>query len=71
MLDGMFTTTDVGRILGRSPRTIAKYIDSGEMNCKRRPPSNKHRLIPPDSLIEFMKKYDIPLELIREYNRRF
>jgi len=71
MFKGMFTTTEVGRILGESPRTIAKYVDSGELGCERRAPSYKHRLIPSDSLIEFMEKYSIPLELIREHNRKF
>jgi excisionase family DNA binding protein len=56
----VFSTTEVAKICGLSRRFIAKCVDSGKLKGYKIPGSNIRR-IPRDRLIEFLKKYKMPL----------
>ena len=59
------TTGEVAKICNVATRTVAKWIDSGELKGFRLP-GGKNRRVLPECLIAFMKRNDIPLELTKE-----
>ena len=57
----VLTTGEVANICKVAPRTVSKWFDSGQLGGYRIPGS-KDRRIPRTELLEFMKKYKIPLD---------
>jgi len=57
----VYTTGEAARICNLSQQTIIRCFDSGRMRGFR-VPGSKFRRIPHDSLLQFMKDNDIPLE---------
>lgn len=55
-----FTTGMVSTIIGVTPRTIAKWCDSGQLLCKCIPGSQDRR-IPRFDLLRFIKQHDCPV----------
>jgi hypothetical protein len=66
MVREVFTTGQVAKVLQTSVSHVKKTLDSGILKCFK-VPSSKHRRIMRLHLIEFMKKYDIPLSMLEEY----
>ena len=56
----IFTTGQVAKMVGVAPRTVVRFVDSGELRGFRIPGSQDRR-IPRDNLIRFLKEHDIPL----------
>ncbi len=59
------TTGEVAKICNVATRTVAKWIDSGELKGFRLP-GGKNRRVMMENLIAFMKRNNIPLELTNE-----
>ncbi len=59
------TTGEVAKICNVATRTVAKWIDSGELKGFRLP-GGKNRRVMAENLIAFMKRNNIPLELTNE-----
>lgn len=57
----VFTTGDVAEVCRISQQTVIRCFDSGKLRGFR-VPGSKFRRIPRESLIEFMKAHQIPLE---------
>ena len=65
-----FSTGQIARMCGVSLATVQKWIDAGELECFRMPMTGSERRVPRQSLIDFLKKYDIPMdELYGDKNR--
>ena len=57
----IFTTGDIGKILGCAPGTVAIWFDSEELKGYRvSNPKTGDRRIPREELIKFFKKYNLP-----------
>jgi excisionase family DNA binding protein len=65
----VFTTGEVADICKVSQQTIIRCFDSGKLQGFR-VPGSRFRRIPRESLIQFMKDNDIPLELLETGKRR-
>jgi len=65
----VFTTGEVAEICKVSQQTIIRCFDSGKLQGFR-VPGSKFRRIPRESLIQFMKENDIPLDLLDSGRRR-
>lgn len=65
----VFTTGEVAKVLGININTVIKWFDQGEIEGFKLPVSGERR-IPYDSLIEFLKKNDIPLSLLEIKQRK-
>jgi excisionase family DNA binding protein len=65
----VFTTGEVAEICKVSQQTIIRCFDSGKLQGFR-VPGSKFRRIPRESLMEFMKDNDIPLDLLDSGKRR-
>ena len=61
----VLTTGDVARICNASTRTVQKWFDEGLLKGYKLP-SSKDRRIPLQELKEFMIKYEIPIEMIKD-----
>lgn len=59
----VLTTGEVARICHVAPRTVSKWVDTGELNGYRIPGSRDRR-IPLDQLVAFMRANRIPLSAI-------
>lgn len=57
----VLTTGEVARICNVAPRTVAKWIDQGQLRGYRIPGSRDRR-VPREALIRFMRDYGIPLD---------
>ncbi len=63
-MQGIYTTSNVAKILGSSPATISRLFDKGILKGYRIPGS-KHRRIPEKNLVKFMEEYNIPFEILK------
>lgn len=61
----VFTTGEVAKICKVAPRTVSKWFDSGQLSGYRIPGSQDRR-IPRENLIQFMKKFGLPLGDLEE-----
>lgn len=68
-MKNVYTTGEVAKICNVTIRTVIKWFESGELKGFKIP-NSRDRRIPRESLIEFMKKHDIPLNLIDLDNRK-
>lgn len=57
----VLTTGEVARACNVAPRTVAKWIDQGQLRGYRIPGSRDRR-VPLDALVRFMRDYGIPLD---------
>ena len=57
----VLTTGEVAKICNVAPRTVSKWLDSGQLKGYRIPGS-KDRRIPLNQLVKFMKDHGIPLD---------
>lgn len=57
----VLTTGEVARACNVAPRTVAKWIDQGQLRGYRIPGSRDRR-VPLDALIRFMREYGIPMD---------
>ncbi len=58
-----FTTGEVGKITDLAPKTITKFIDSGQLKGYRIPGS-KDRRVTRDSLLRFLRENDFPAAMM-------
>lgn len=65
----VFTTGEVAEICKVSQQTVIRCFDSGRLRGFR-VPGSRFRRIPRDSLIQFMKENDIPLDQLEVGKRR-
>jgi len=65
----VFTTGEVAEICHVSQQTIIRCFDSGKLQGFR-VPGSRFRRIPRDSLVEFMKDNDVPLDLLESGRKR-
>jgi len=65
----VFTTGEVAEICKVSQQTIIRCFDSGKLQGFR-VPGSKFRRIPRESLVQFMKENDIPLDLLETGKKR-
>jgi len=65
----VFTTGEVAEICKVSQQTIIRCFDSGKLEGFR-VPGSKFRRIPRESLIQFMKENDIPLDLLESGKKK-
>ena len=61
----VFTTGQVAKICNVAPRTVYKWFDSGKLRGYRIPGSQDRR-IPREQLINFLRKYGMPLGELEE-----
>jgi len=59
-MKNVLTTGQVARMLNTSPRTVTKWVDSGQLKGYRLPLSPDRR-IPRASLLEFIRQHNIPI----------
>jgi len=62
--DRPLTTGQIASALCVSSRTVSKWIDRGDLPGYTLPPGN-HRRVPVPDLLAFMRRHDMPLELLR------
>ena len=60
----VYTTGQVAKALGMSPRTVSKLVDSGRLKGYRIPGPQGDRRIPRCNLVRFMISNNMPLEMI-------
>ncbi|NIP86521.1 MAG: helix-turn-helix domain-containing protein, partial [Planctomycetales bacterium] len=60
-----YTTGQVGKICKVAASTVNKWFDSGQLKGYR-VPGSRHRRIPRESLVEFLKAHDLPLDILQE-----
>jgi excisionase family DNA binding protein len=65
----VFTTGEVAEICNVSQQTVIRCFDRGELKGYR-VPGSRFRRIPRESLIEFMKSNDIPLDRLEMGKKR-
>lgn len=61
----VYSTGQVAKICGVSPRTVGKWFDSGRLKGYRIPGSQIRR-IPREHLIKFLKEHGMPLGDLEE-----
>ena len=66
---GVFTTGEVAEICKVSQQTVIRCFDSGRLNGYR-VPGSRFRRIPRESLIQFMKENNIPLDQLEMGKKR-
>jgi excisionase family DNA binding protein len=64
-LQQVFTTGQISKLVRVAPRTVSKWFDDGKLKGYRIPGSNDRR-IPRDSLVQFLKKHNMPLGALGE-----
>jgi len=57
-----FTTGQIAKICGVSIATVQKWIDAGEIESYRLPLTASERRVPRQSLLTFMRKYELPTD---------
>ena len=57
-----FTTGQIARLCDVSIATVQKWIDSGGLDHFRLPLTGSERRVPRESLLAFLKKYNIPVD---------
>lgn len=65
----IFTTGEVAEICKVSQQTVIRCFDSGRLRGFR-VPGSKFRRIPRESLIQFMREHNIPLDLLDSGKKR-
>jgi len=65
----VFTTGEVAKICNVTIRTVIKWFESNELKGYKIPGS-KDRRIPRENLVNFMRKYDIPMKSLEGTHRR-
>ena len=60
-----YTTGGVAKIIGIAPNTVVNYCKRGLIKYEENPLTH-YRRIYRDDLIEFMRQFSIPLNLIEE-----
>jgi len=65
----VFTTGEVARICNVTIRTVIKWFESEELKGYKIPGS-KDRRIPRDNLIDFMRKFNIPMKVMEGAGRK-
>lgn len=65
----VYTTGEVAKICNVTIRTVIKWFESNELKGYKIPGS-KDRRIPRENLVEFMRKYDIPMKGLEGTHRR-
>ncbi|MCP4247049.1 MAG: response regulator [bacterium] len=65
----VYTTGEVSRICSVSQQTVIRCFDSGKLKGFR-VPGSRFRRIPRESLINFMKEHDIPLDQLETGKKR-
>lgn len=65
----VYTTGEVADICNVSQQTVIRCFDSGRLKGFR-VPGSRFRRIPRDSLIQFMKEHDIPLDRLEMGRKR-
>ncbi len=70
MAEKIYSTFDISEICGASPTTVADWIDAGKLKAFHTP--GGHRRVRKDDLLEFLKKYDMPIpdELIKDSRKK-
>jgi excisionase family DNA binding protein len=61
----VYTTGQVGRICRVATSTVNKWFDSGRLKGYR-VPGSRHRRIPRENLIDFLKRHGVPLGNLAE-----
>ncbi len=61
-----FTTGQIAKVCGVSIATVQKWIDAGEIDSYRLPLTASERRVPRESLLTFMKKYNVPTGELEE-----
>ena len=59
-----FTTGQIARIRDVSIATVQKWVDAGELDHFMLPLTASERRVPRESLLAFLKKYNIPTDEI-------
>jgi excisionase family DNA binding protein len=59
-MNGVFTTTEIARLVGVAPQTVCKWIDTGRLKGYRVPFSN-HRRVSRANLIRFLRENKLPM----------
>lgn len=62
-LKSSYTTGEIAEILGLNINTVIKWFDSGMLKGFRLPGSNERR-VPLEALKDFMRAYNLPLDLL-------
>ena len=65
----VYTTGEVAEICNVSQQTVIRCFDSGRLNGFR-VPGSRFRRIPRESLVQFMKEHDIPLDRLEMGRKR-
>ncbi|HCJ67808.1 MAG TPA: histidine kinase, partial [Elusimicrobia bacterium] len=70
MAEKTYSTFDISEICGASPTTVADWIDAGELKAFYTP--GGHRRVRKDDLLEFLKKYAMPIpkELLEDGRKK-
>ncbi len=61
----IFTSGEVAALIGVSRITVNRWMDSGQIRGFNLPNSGDRR-IPLESLLDFVRQYDLPLDLLRD-----
>jgi excisionase family DNA binding protein len=65
----VFTTGEVAKICNVTIRTVIKWFESGDL-LGYKIPGSKDRRIPRDNLVDFMRRYNIPLRGLETKRRK-
>lgn len=57
-------TGEIARALHVAPRTVSKWIDAGTLRGYKIPGPGGHRRVQRSDLLEFVKRHNMPVELI-------
>ena len=57
----VFTTSEAAKICNVSPRTLTKWIDTGQLKGYRLP-GTAHRRVPREYLLTFMVEHGLPTD---------
>ncbi len=64
-MDGVFTTGKIAKLCKVAPRTVAKWIDTGQLKGYRIPNSLDRR-VTADELRAFLAKNELPLDFLQK-----
>ena len=67
-MKSIYTTGEAAKICGLSQGTIIKCFDKGLLKGFRTPTSGKFRMITRSDIMDYMEKYDIPMNRLLEKN---
>lgn len=60
------TTGQIADKLAVAPRTVAKWIDSGQLRGYRLPGTMRHRRVQRVDLLAFLTKHEMPVQWLEE-----